>query len=50
MYQARSRGDFVVVDFMNSYDFVDVYRTLHKPIKTLESIAGDALTVHKEVG
>ena len=50
VYQARSRGDFVVVDFMNSYDFVDVYRTLHKPIKTLESIAGDALTVHKEVG
>ena len=27
VYRARSRGK---IDFMNSYDLVDVYRTLHK--------------------
>ena len=28
MYRARSRKK--IIDFMNSYDLVDVYRTLHK--------------------
>ena len=37
VYRARSRNK--IIDFMNSYDLVDVYRTLY--IRTLESIAGD---------
>ena len=28
VYRARSRNN--IIDFMNSYDLVDVYRTLHK--------------------
>ena len=42
IYHARSRKQ--IVDFMNTYDLVDVYRNL-----TLDGIAGGVLMVPREV-